>query len=155
MKDESDLYPITVYFDASCSLCNSEIQNIVLQDSLNRLICIDCSAADFDDTPFRAQGFTQKVLMDHMHVIDQHGQWHKGAAAFELIYRSINLNVIANLWGSRLSRPLAEKIYPWVARNRYLLSKTGLPFVFNFWGKFIAHQAHKRSRQCHNGRCGI
>ena len=151
----NDQYPLTVYFDASCGLCNSEIQNIKIHDTEQRLILVDCSADSFDDTPYRADGITREDMMECLHVRNRQGVWIKGVASFELIYRTVNMSVIADLWGSRFTRPLVERIYPWVARHRQVMSLTGLPILFMLWGKCAARRANKRSRKCHEGQCSI
>jgi predicted DCC family thiol-disulfide oxidoreductase YuxK len=147
----SDL-PLTVYFDASCGLCHSEMMNIKAHDSREYLRLVDCSAPDFDDAPFRADGITRADMMDRLHVRDNQGAWIKGVPAFELIYRTIGMHRMARLWGSRA---LMERLYPWIARHRHGLSLTGLPILFSLWGKCAARRAHKRSRACKDGKCSI
>ena len=78
-------YPLTVYFDASCSLCNSEMQALKIHDTKQRLCLIDCSAADFDDAPFRSEGITREAMMACLHVQNSQGTWIKGVSAFELL----------------------------------------------------------------------
>ena len=148
-------YPLTVYYDASCGLCNSEIQNIKIHDSEQHLILVDCSAASFDDTPFRADGVTREAMMECLHVRNSQGMWIKGGSAFELLYRTVGMPVLVKLWGGRLTRPLMEHIYPWVAHNRQVISFTGLPLLFKLWGMCEARRAFKRSRKCHEGQCSI
>lgn len=148
-------YPLTVYFDASCSLCNSEMQNINIHDKAQHLILIDCSATGFDDTPYLSDGITREKMMACLHVRDAQGTWIKGVPAFELLYRTIGMPVLANFWGGRLTRPLMERIYPLVARHRQLISRTGIPILFELWGKSEARRAQKRSRQCHEGKCSF
>jgi predicted DCC family thiol-disulfide oxidoreductase YuxK len=148
-------YPLTVYFDASCKLCDSEMHNIKLHDIEERLTLVDCSAPEFDDTPFVSEGITRDVMMSCLHARNDHGEWIKGVAAFELIYRMVGMASIARLWGSPLTRPLAERAYPWVVRYRHLLSKIGLHQIFNLWSRHAARQADKRSRQCSQGHCSI
>lgn len=152
MKEQ---YPLTVYFDASCELCNSEIQNIKIHDSEQHLILVDCSAPGFDDTPYRADGVTRQDMMECLHVRNRHGEWIKGVSAFELLYRTTGMLTIARLWGGKFTRPLAERIYPWVARHRHAISWTGMPILFKLWGKCEACRAYQRSRKCHNGHCSI
>ncbi len=147
--------PLTIYFDASCALCNSEMQNIKSHDTNNRLVLIDCSAVDFDDGPFQTQGITRDVMMNCLHAQDANGQWVKGVAAFEVIYRMVGMHSIASLWGHRLTRPLAERAYPWVVRHRYVLSALGIHKLFNLWNHHAARQAERRSRACEAGHCTI
>jgi predicted DCC family thiol-disulfide oxidoreductase YuxK len=148
-------YPLTVYFDASCALCNSEMQAIKAHDAERRLILIDCSSRDFDDSGFQAEGITRKDMMVCLHVRDSAGTWIKGVAAFETLYRTVHMPTLAKLWGGRFTRPLMEGIYPWVARHRQLLAWTGMPLLFMLLGKCEARRAHIRSQRCSEGRCSI
>jgi len=150
----SDL-PLTVYFDASCRLCRSEMQNIKVHDTQGYLLLVDCSAADFDDAPFSAAGITRSAMMGCLHVRDNQDAWIKGVSAFELIYRTVGMPTLANLWGGHYSRPLLEKLYPWIARHRQMFSLTGLPLLFELWGNCAARRSHKRSKQCSKRQCSI
>jgi predicted DCC family thiol-disulfide oxidoreductase YuxK len=149
------IYPLTVYFDASCRLCNSEMQNIKLHDHDNQLLLIDCSQAEFDDTPFRAEGITQEKMMNRLHAQDAEGNWLVGVDAFEVIYRKVGLLAIAELWGGRFIKPLAVKLYPWIVMHRYTLSKMGFAEVFGLWSKREAKKAEQRSAACREQRCSI
>lgn len=147
--------PLTIYYDASCRLCNSEMQNIKLHDHDNQLTLIDCSPTDFDDSSFRTEGITQVKMMNRLHAQDANGNWLVGVEAFEVIYRTVGLLAIAKLWGGRFTKPLAVRLYPWIVKNRYTLSELGLAEVFGLWSKREAMQAEKRSRACSEGRCSI
>lgn len=151
----STTYPLTIYFDASCRLCNSEMLNIKLHDSANQLVLIDCSAPDFDDTVCKVNNISQTAMMNRLHAQDTNGNWLVGVAAFEVIYQTVGMASIAKLWGSPLTRPWAERLYPWVVRHRYTLSKIGLPELFGLWSKYAARKAEKRSRLCSEGRCNV
>ena len=149
------IYPLTIYFDASCRLCNSEMQNIKLHDTNNQLILIDCSTPTFNETPFHAEGITKILMMNRLHAQDANGKWLVGVDAFEVIYRTVGMASIATLWGGRFTKPLAKKMYPWVVKHRYALSKIGLPELFGLWSKHTARKAEKRSRLCSEGRCKV
>ncbi|MDD4930172.1 MAG: DUF393 domain-containing protein [Gallionella sp.] len=151
----NEIYPLTVYFDASCALCHSEMQTIKIHDVEHRLMLADCSAAGFDDSLFAADGVTREAMMACLHVRNSRGEWIKGVAAFELIYRSVGMPSLANFWGSRLTRPVMERAYPWIARHRRWLSWTGLPLLFKVWGHCEARRAFKRSRRCSEGQCSV
>ena len=83
------------------------------------------------------------------------GNWLVGVAAFEVIYQTVGMASIAKLWGGSFTKPLAVKLYPWVVKHRYTLSKIGLPELFGLWSKHAARKAEKRSRLCSEGRCVI
>jgi predicted DCC family thiol-disulfide oxidoreductase YuxK len=118
-------YPLTVFYDASCPLCATEMQALRDLDAAERLQLVDCSAARFSDEGLRAEGITRERLMGRIHARDAHGRWLVGIAAFEAIYRAAGLEHTARLWGSPRWRPVFERIYPWVARYRQLLSRLG------------------------------
>jgi predicted DCC family thiol-disulfide oxidoreductase YuxK len=151
----NEQYQLTVFYDASCALCNSEMQALKVHDSKHRLHLLDCSAQDFDDKPYQADGVTREFMLERLHVRDNQGRWIKGVSAFELIYQTVGMPVIAKLWGGRFTRPLAERVYPWIARHRRLFSWTGIPLLFKLWGKYEARRANKRSRKCSQGQCSI
>lgn len=146
---------LTIYFDASCRLCSSEMYNIKQHDADNCLTLVDCSSADFDDTSFKAEGIDQHAMMNCLHARYEHGEWIKGVAAFEIIYRSVGIASIAALWGHPLTRPLAERMYPWVVRHRQFLSSLGLHKLFNLWSRYAARKAARHSQQCKTGHCAI
>ena len=105
-------YPLTIYFDASCRLCNSEMQNIKLHDTNNQLTLIDCSSPDFDDTLCKVSNISQTTMMNRLHAQDANGRWLIGVAAFEVIYQTVGMASIAKLWGHSITRPWAERLYP-------------------------------------------
>ncbi|NOT83883.1 MAG: DUF393 domain-containing protein [Methylococcaceae bacterium] len=144
-------YPLTIYFDASCRLCNSEMQNIKLHDTDNQLVLIDCSAADFDTTICQDHNISLTEMMNRLHAQDAKGLWIIGVPAFELIYQTVGMATIAKLWG----HPWAERLYPWVVQHRYLLSSIGLPALITLWGRYAARKAEQRSRLCREGKCTI
>ena len=148
-------YPLTIYYDASCGLCNSEMQNIKIHDQKEQLILIDCSAPEFDDTEFKALGITRSLMMNRLHAQDAKGNWLVGVEAFEVIYRTVGMASIAKLWGGTLTKPLAVKLYPWVVKHRYTLSKIGLPELFGLWSRHAARKADKRSGLCSEGLCTV
>ena len=147
----SDL-PLTIYFDATCRMCHSEMRNIKVHDAKGYLRLVDCSAPGFDDAPFRADGITQTDMMERLHVRDNQGAWVKGAPAFELMYRTVGMQRMARIWGSGT---LLDRLYPWIARHRQGLSLTGTPLVFGIWGKCAAWRADRRARKCKDGQCSI
>jgi predicted DCC family thiol-disulfide oxidoreductase YuxK len=150
-----DLYRLTVYFDASCSLCRSEMSWIRANDANEVLTFVDCSAPTFDDAQFRGDGVTQKNMMSYLHVRNAEGNWIIGVDAFALLYRTVGKTTIANLWGGRFIRPLAKRVYPWIARHRQLISYTGMPLLFGLWTKMKARKAFRNSQRCRDGQCSI
>jgi predicted DCC family thiol-disulfide oxidoreductase YuxK len=115
-------YPLTVFYDASCPMCATEMQALRDRDRQGRLELVDCSAHDFDDAGLLAEGVTREKLMTLIHARDAHGRWLVGIDCYEAMYRAVGLEAASRLWGGPL-RPLFELVYPWIARHRQQLSR--------------------------------
>lgn len=146
-------FPLEIYFDGSCRLCASEIANLAARDTQGKLRMVDCSAPGFDTTGFPA---TQVELMNLIHARDASGQWLKGVDVFAAAYAAADLPWVSGLLAHKRTKPLAARAYPWVVRNRYLLSKLGLHHVMNL----LAVRAQRRAQQalahtqgCKDGAC--
>jgi predicted DCC family thiol-disulfide oxidoreductase YuxK len=122
-------YPITIYFDGSCKLCSSEINNLVARDKHGAILLIDCSAVDFDDRGLPAN---RETMMNMIHARDAAGVWLRGVDVFIAAYRAADLNFISRVLAHRWIKPLAERGYPWVVRNRFWLSRLGLHRVMQW-----------------------
>ena len=118
-------YPLTVFYDASCPMCAAEFHALRDRDRHANIELVDCSAADFDDEGLRAEGLTQEKLMALIHARDAHGRWLVGMDCIEAVYRAVGLERAALVWGEPTLRPLFHRAYPWIARNRQLLSQLG------------------------------
>jgi predicted DCC family thiol-disulfide oxidoreductase YuxK len=133
-------YPLTVFYDASCPLCATEMRALRELDGAGRLELVDCSAPEFSDDGLRAAGITRSSLRGRMHARDARGRWLAGMDAFEAIYRAAGLEAVARLWADPHWRPLFDRVYPWIARNRQLLSRLGMHRVV---GRLIRRAAHR------------
>jgi len=118
--------PVTIFYDASCAMCLSEMHALKARDRANRLELVDCSAPDFDETVLAGTGIRREDLMTLIHARDAHGRWLIGIDVFEVAYAAAGLKAIAGFWGSPVLRPLLVRLYPWIARNRQLLSRLGI-----------------------------
>lgn len=124
-------FPLTIYYDAACPLCASEMHALKEGDTNGSLILADCSGPDFDDRPFRQDGITRESMLRLIHARDANGHWLVGVDVFEAAYAAAGFSALAQLWGNRRLRPVLEKLYPWVAHHRYALSRLGLPKLFS------------------------
>ncbi len=123
------MYPLTIYYDASCPLCAAEMHTIKETDFDNKLILVDCSNENFNEPAFCP---TDKAeMMERIHAQDAAGQWYKGVDVFAIAYQAGGFTTLGKLWGSKTLRPFFSRAYPWIADNRQWLSKTPLPYLLN------------------------
>lgn len=115
-----------MFYDASCPLCAGEMHALRELDSAGRIELVDCSAPEFSDEGLRAEGITRAALMQRIHARDARGRWLRGMEAFEAIYRAAGLEGAARTWADPRWRPLFDRLYPWIAHHRQLLSRLGV-----------------------------
>lgn len=123
------MYPLTVYYDASCPICASEIDAIKAHDTRDRLNLVDCSAQVMADTAPANSGIDRAALMQAIHARDADGNWLRGVDVFAAVYGAVGIDALARLWSSPRLRPVWQRLYPWIARNRQWLSRLGAPRV--------------------------
>jgi len=121
-------YPLTVYYDASCPLCTAELETLKARDEDGLLHLVDCSkgVVAFEDV-------TQEQMMARIHARDATGRWLRGMDVFAAVYRAAGLWTFARLYASRWLRPLFDRLYPWIADNRQMLSRLGLSRLFRLF----------------------
>lgn len=145
-------YPLTVYFDGSCRLCSGEMQNFVARDviraiqqnSAPMLNLIDCSPVDFDDSALPA---SRETMMNMIHARDAAGRWLRGVDVFVACYAAADLGVVSSILAHRLIKPYAARLYPWIVRNRYRMSKIGLHRLLEIFSKRAKARADQLTTQ--------
>lgn len=76
------VYPLTIYYDASCPLCAAEMHTIKETDFENKLILVDCSADQFAEP---ATCPTNKsAMMERIYAVDAVDQWLSGVDFFAI-----------------------------------------------------------------------
>ena len=118
--------PLTVYYDASCPVCASEIGALAHVSGGGSLRLVDCSHKEFDDTLFSADGISRDCLMSRLHARDADGRWLVAMDAYEAMYGAAGFAGIARVLGSSRLRPLLDWIYIRVAKHRQTISRLGL-----------------------------
>lgn len=151
-------HPLTIYFDGSCRLCHSEIENIAARDDAQQLVLINCSPACFDDS---ALPYKRETMMNVIHACDADGNWIRGVDVFVAAYEIADLGWVSRTLQHPWIRPFADRGYPWLVRNRYLVSALGLHLVLNLFTHLArrrvvhrqVHEAFTQSQSCHNHAC--
>ena len=117
-----------VFYDGGCPVCRREIEHYRRIDRTRRLGWVDIAR---DPVRLRGYGITVEQAMRRFHVLDGHGRWQTGAAAF------------IELW-SHLPyyRRLASLV-------RVLRLDRPLEFVYRRWADW------RLQRQCRQDRCGV
>ena len=142
-KPMTDMRPMTVYWDRSCDLCRGEIEALNLE--AYGFTLSDCSAPGFSDEHATACGITPEDMLNALHVCDADGVWYRGIDAFEIIYRRAGHTAIANWLARPGLRPMHDRLYATVARNRHWFSRLGLARP---WSALIRRmQARKASQR--------
>ena len=123
------IYPLTIYYDASCPLCATEMHTIKETDFKNQLILVDCSNDNFSEPAFCPTN--KAAMMERIHAQDATGAWIKGVDVFAVAYNAAGFKQLSSFWGSATLKPLLSRIYPFIADNRQWLSRTPLPYLLN------------------------
>lgn len=148
-------YPLRVYYDDSCPLCRREMLTLKSYDAHDRLELIDCSPLNFSDDFARQSPHSRSDMMRLIHARDANGQWLIGVSVFVAAYRATGITGMEKMWSHRLLRPIWDRIYPWIADHRMLLSKIGITRLFGWLVERAAKKANAKSRACVENQCAL
>lgn len=146
---------ITVYYDASCPLCLSEMSTIKALDHAEEIALCDCSVPGFSDANASAAGVNQAQMMRLIHARRADGQWLIGVDVFVDLYRRVGLSGVAGFWAHPLLSPILRMLYPWIARYRQSLSRLGVNRIYEMAIERAAKAALAKSRACDGNQCEL
>jgi predicted DCC family thiol-disulfide oxidoreductase YuxK len=141
-------FPLTIYYDASCPLCATEMHALRDQDHACRLRLVDCSAPGFDDSALAAGGFPRELLMRRIHARDAAGEWYSGVDVFVLAYRGAGIEPVARAFAHPWLRPVWDRLYPWIAHHRTSLSRLHLTGIVAWFVRRSARRSLARAERC-------
>jgi predicted DCC family thiol-disulfide oxidoreductase YuxK len=141
-------YPLTLLYEETCPLCKLEIDNLKARNGAGLLRFVDVSAPDFDPVPY---GVPLADLLEAIHAVKADGGMVKGVGVFRLAYAAVGLGWITRPTGWPLLKPLFDRGYVHLARNRHRISEK---FAWLLFG-IAAKRAERRSRACKDGNCAV
>lgn len=142
-------FPLVIYYDAACRLCNSEMTNLMLRNTAQRLQFVDVSAPGFNNPP---PGATREDLLRVIHAQRADGVVIQGVDVFRLAYRAVGLGAVSRLIELPVLRTLADRCYPWLARHRYRIPA----WISHFLFETAMRRAARRAASAHcslDGAC--
>ena len=112
-------YPLTIFFDGACPICDREI---ALMKRLNRRRQLEF--CDFSDKEYDAasSGFAAADLAKVIHARWSDGSVITGVEVFRAMWEAVGLGFLARLSRLSLVEPLVLRAYAWFARNRLRLT---------------------------------
>lgn len=144
-------YPLTLYYDASCPLCNAEMSNLMLRNEAGRLAFVDASVANFVSP---VAGIDREQMMAQMHGVWADGSVSRGVDAIHEAYVAVGLGrVTAFTQWPVVSTGLAW-LYPRFARHRQLVPRWLVRALFEGPIRRSARAAHARM-DCHATGCAL
>ena len=110
-----------VLYDDCCSFCTFQMRVITWLDWLNRVSLFPIS---HPDTASLAPGLTPIAMQEAIHCITPAGKIYRGARGIRFLSARMPLAwpIALILWIPGVIL-IADVIYKWISRNRYLLSR--------------------------------
>ncbi len=153
-------YPLTLFFDGACAVCNLEMDNLKARNTAGWLRFVDISPPSFDPALL---GVSLQALNGLIHAQRPDGSLVVGVEVFRLAYGAVGLGHWAAPTDWPLVKPWIDRAYAVFARNRYGISRATMPLLQ--WLRRIratrraarfeqaAQQATQAANACHQGLC--
>jgi predicted DCC family thiol-disulfide oxidoreductase YuxK len=153
-------FPLTLLYDASCPVCRLEIHALRDRDLAKHpdaplLRLVDISAPGFDAAPYGATLADMNALI---HAVRPDGSLVVGVEVFRLAYGAVGLGHFWKPTGWRWLKPIVDIAYAAFARNRYGISRALTPLVLWIERKRMesaARRALAASQACEGSACDV
>ncbi len=109
-----------ILYDGNCPICCAKRAFLQRRDRNEKLTFADIRSAEFQDLEIPV---SIALLEREIHSVRPDGQILRGMEVIRAAYREIGLGWLATPTGWSLLRPLFDRLYAWVARNRIPISK--------------------------------
>ncbi|MDA8454739.1 DUF393 domain-containing protein [Acidovorax sp. GBBC 3334] len=139
------LYPLTLYYDSRCALCSAEMGNLMRRDRAGLLRFEDIWAPGFEGPP---PGTTREDLLTLIHARAADGRVLRGVEVFRRAYEAVGMGWVTAATRLPVLGPLADRLYPVLARNRYRLPRWLVSGLFERASQRAARQRCGPDGQC-------
>ncbi len=147
----TDIYPLTLFYDAACPVCSLEMDTLRARDHDGRLVFIDIAAQGFDPTPY---GVTLASMNGEIHAQRPDGSLIRGVEVLRLAYAAVGLGWVLRPTGWALLRPLSDAAYRVFACHRRPISHAAAPLI-DALRACRARRSAQRMRDCAAGACAM
>ncbi|HEY0817295.1 MAG TPA: DUF393 domain-containing protein [Rhizobacter sp.] len=147
----SNIYPLTLLYDAACPVCALEMDHLRARNDAGRLVFVDISAPGFDPAPY---GATLAAMDAEIHAVRADGQLMKGVQVLRLAYEAVGLGWVMRPAGWAPLRGPADLAYRAFARHRRTISRVAAPLIDGVRA-LRAWQTARRMRRCAQGTCTV
>lgn len=144
-------YPLTIYYDASCRLCDGEMRNLMLRNTKGLLTFVDASAPGFASPITHT---TQTDLLACIHAQWADGQVITGVAVFRHAYSAVGLGWLTAPTAWPVLRQWADRAYPWLVRHRHQVPRWLVAGLFEGPTRWAAERAARRAN-CRDNHCAM
>lgn len=129
-----------VLYDSECPLCTFQMRVLTWLDWFNVVSLLPISS---DKAAEIAPDLTREDLMEAIHCVTPAGDIHRGARCIRFVGMRMPLlfPLALILWFPGVIW-IAEKVYMWISRNRYILSR-----IFGCKGACAVMPARKRDNE--------
>lgn len=144
-------YPLTLYYDASCPLCNAEMHNLMLRNDAGHLAFVDASASSFTSP---VAGIDREQMMVAMHGVWADGSVIQGVDAIHEAYVAVGMGHVTAFTQWPIVRAGLAWLYPRFARHRQMVPRWLVRALFEGPIRRSAQAAHARMN-CHAAGCEL
>lgn len=111
-----NVYPLNIYYESACPLCNAEMTNLMRRDTAGLLRFTDVSAPGF--VP-QLGAVTKEDLLGVIHAQRADGVVINGVEVFDLAYSAIGVHWFGRMIRRPVVRAIAERSYRLLAHVRH------------------------------------
>ncbi|GHA67232.1 thiol-disulfide oxidoreductase [Formosimonas limnophila] len=144
------VYPLTIYYDGACRLCDAEMTNLKLRNFDNKLRFVNLNEVGASGLP---EGVSWQMAMSLIQAKRADGEIVSGVEVFRWAYEAVGIMWVTRWTTLPVLGRLADAVYPWIARNRRHFPGFITKLLFE---KAIRQAAQKAAgRRCVDDVCSL